>query len=113
MSVIGAIASSPPAREQFPLLGQMPRRLRVHILYQGLPGNRRGALALLHYARHFLPALLPHGLRRPSANAPPTRTPSTPYAAAFVAIEPEAVCRATGREMAYWLLLQKKTVGVP
>src|SRR3990170_3588589 len=64
MSVIVAIASSSPAREQFPLLGQVPRRLRVHILYQGLPGNRRGALAFLHYARHFLPGLLRQGLRR-------------------------------------------------
>src|SRR3990170_518544 len=64
MSVIVAIASSSPAREQFPLLGQVPRRLRVHILYQGLPGNRRGALAFLHYAHHFLPGLLRQGLRR-------------------------------------------------
>src|SRR3990170_5606066 len=64
MSVIVAIASSFPARKKFPLLGQVPRHLRVHILYQGLRGNRRGLLAPFHRPLHLFPRLLRQGLRR-------------------------------------------------
>src|SRR3990172_9697177 len=55
MSVILAIASSFPARKKFPLLGQVPRHLRVHILYQGLRGNRRGLLPPFHPPLHLFP----------------------------------------------------------
>ena len=47
-----------------------------------------------------------------SASFPSTRTPSKPYATAFCAIVSEAVCLATGREIAHWLLLHTNTVGV-
>src|SRR2546427_1206117 len=43
---------------------------------------------------------------------PSTRTPSKPYAWAFCASVAEAVCLATGTEIAHWLLLHRKTVGV-
>src|SRR5207249_5461704 len=43
---------------------------------------------------------------------PSTRTPSKPYAWAFCAIVFDAVCRAIGTEIAHWLFLQKKIVGV-
>src|SRR5207244_11667355 len=43
---------------------------------------------------------------------PSTRTPSKPYAGAFCARVAEAVCLATGTEIAHWLLLQRNTVGV-
>src|SRR2546428_1401685 len=38
--------------------------------------------------------------------------PSNPYAFAFSASVADAVCFATGTEIAHWLLLHKKTVGV-
>src|SRR2546426_9110241 len=43
---------------------------------------------------------------------PSTRTPSKPYALALIARDFEWVCFSTGTEIAHWLLLQKKTVGV-
>src|SRR5438093_12251883 len=38
--------------------------------------------------------------------------PSNPYAFAFSASVADAVCFATGTEIAHWLLLHRKTVGV-
>src|SRR6266508_627429 len=43
---------------------------------------------------------------------PSTRTPSKPYAWAFCASVFDAVWRAEGTEIAHWLFLQKKIVGV-
>src|SRR5438093_8720763 len=47
-----------------------------------------------------------------SRSLPTTRTPSKPYAKAFWARVFEAVWRVTGTEIAHWLFLQKKIVGV-
>src|SRR5918999_455330 len=47
-----------------------------------------------------------------TGSKPSTRIDGIPYAAAFSAIVRVAVCRVTGVEIAHWLLVQKKIVGV-
>src|SRR3990170_2320236 len=64
MSVMVAIGSSLPAREELPLLGQVPRHLRIHVLHHALRGDGGSFLARFHRPLHLFPRLLRQGLRR-------------------------------------------------